>query len=155
MRNPLIASGIIIFLMSLGFLFEANEGHSQLGTQRAGIFLPTGATPVTASATGTTAATTATLAADSPGLRNTYICGFSIHATATGAAVGDATVTGTVGGTMHFSQFTQALATGMVPIDRTFTPCVPSSAPATAIAVVTAAPGSGGVVSVSAWGYQY
>jgi hypothetical protein len=111
------------------------------------------AVPITASATGTTGATTATLAGVAS--KTTYLCGFSIRATATAAAVGNATVTGTVTGTLNFSQFTQALATGMVPLEPNIgSVCIPASATNTGIAVISAAPGTGGVVSVTAWGYQ-
>lgn len=111
------------------------------------------ANPVTNSATGTTAATTATL----PGAagKTTYICGFSIRANATAAATGNATVTGTVSGTMNFTQWTAPAASG---IGITEPPlgaeCIPASAANTPIAVNSAAPGAGGIVSVSAWGYQ-
>jgi hypothetical protein len=110
------------------------------------------ATPITASATGTTAATTATLAAATT--KKTYLCGFAIRANATAAATGNATVTGTVTGTMNFTQWTAPTASGIGTVEETFYPCIPSSAVNTGIAVVSAAPGTGGVVSVSAWGYQ-
>lgn len=112
---------------------------------------PTGAVPVQASATGTTAATTATLAAASSA--KTYICGFSIRANATAAATADSTVTGPTT-TMHFSQWTAPLASGIGLTEMIFTPCIPSSAINTGISAISAAPGSGGVVSVTAWGYQ-
>jgi hypothetical protein len=114
---------------------------------------PNGATPITASATGTTAATTATLAA-STGSR-TYICGFSIRANATAAATGNATITGVVTATLNFTQWTAPLASGIGTVEERFEPCIPSSAVNTGIAVISAAPGSGGVVSVSAWGYTF
>jgi hypothetical protein len=114
---------------------------------------PSGATPITATATGTTAATTATLAA-SGGAPKTYVCGFSIRANATAAATGNATMTGVVTATMNFTQWTAPTASGLGVTEMIFTPCIPSSATNTAIAVVSAAPGTGGVVSVSAWGYQ-
>jgi hypothetical protein len=113
---------------------------------------PVGAVAETASATGTTAATTATLAATSG--KTTYVCGLSIRANATAAATGNATVTGTVTGTLNFTQWTAPLASGLGTTEETFNPCLPASATNTAIAVVSAAPGIGGVVSVSAWGYQ-
>ncbi len=111
-----------------------------------------GGVPETASATGTTAATTATLA--TAAATTTYICGFSIRANATAAATGNATVTGTITGTMNFTQWTAPLASGVGVTEEIFSPCIPASAVNTSIAVVSAAPGSGGVVSVSAWGYQ-
>ena len=113
---------------------------------------PLTAVPITASATGTTAATTATLTAVSG--HTTYICGFSIRANATGAATGNATITGTITGTLNFTQWTAPLASGLGVTENTFSPCVPASAVTTSIAVISAAPGSGGVVSVSAWGYS-
>lgn len=117
-----------------------------------GASYPAAATPITASATGTTAATTATLAAVTG--KTTYICGFSIRANATAAATGNATVTGTITATLNFTQWTAPAASGIGLVEETFSPCVPASATNTAIAVVSAAAGSGGVVSVSAWGYQ-
>lgn len=112
---------------------------------------PAGSTPITISATGTTAATTATMATGAS--ITTYICGFSIRANATAAATGNATVTGTITGTLNFTQWTAPLASGLGVTEEVFTPCVPASAVNTGIAVVSAAPGSGGTVSVTAWGY--
>lgn len=111
-----------------------------------------GGVPETISATGTTAATTATLATGAA--VTTYICGFSIRANATAAATGNATVTGVITGTMNFTQWTAPNASGVGVTEEVFVPCIPASAANTTIAVVSAAPGTGGVVSVSAWGYQ-
>lgn len=113
---------------------------------------PNGATAITASATGTTGATTATLAASAS--LHTYICGFSIRANATAAATADSTVTGVITGTMHYTQWTAPAASGIGLTEQIFSPCIPSSAINTGIAVISAAPGSGGVVSVTAWGFQ-
>lgn len=113
---------------------------------------PATAVPITASATGTTAATTATLTNVSGHL--TYICGFSIRANATAAATGNATVTGTKTATMNFTQWTAPNASGLGVTEEVFSPCIPASAVSTSIAVVSAAPGTAGVVSVSAWGYS-
>lgn len=113
---------------------------------------PNAATAETASATGTTLATAATLAA-SVG-KTTYICGFSIRANATAAATGNSTVAGTITGTLNFTQWTAPLASGIGITEMIFTPCVPASTTNTTIVVTSAAPGSGGTVSVSAWGYQ-
>lgn len=112
---------------------------------------PDGATPITASATGTTAATTATLAGTSG--KTTYACGFSITSGATGATQAAATVTGTITGTLNFIEKVPALP-DISELKETFSPCVPASATNTAIVVHSAAAGSGGVVAVSAWGYQ-
>jgi hypothetical protein len=113
---------------------------------------PATAVPITASATGTTGATTATLTNVSG--HTTYICGFSIRANATAAATNNATVTGTITGTLNFTQWTAPLASGIGVTEEIFSPCVPASAVSTSIAVVSGAPGSGGVVSVTAWGYS-
>lgn len=118
-----------------------------------GLVYPAGSTPINASATGTTGATTATLPANAS--KATYICGFSIRANATAAATADSTVTGTVTTTLHFTQWTAPFASGIGITEIAFSPCIVSSATNTAIAVISAAPGSGGVVSVSAWGFQF
>lgn len=127
-------------------------GSATIGNVGAVSQYPATAVPVTASATGTTAATTATLAASAS--IKTYICGFSIRANATAAATANSTVTGTVTGTLNYTQWTAPLASGIGLTEQVFMPCVPSSAINTGIAVISAAPGSGGVVSVTAWGYQ-
>jgi hypothetical protein len=106
---------------------------------------------VTASATGTTGATTATL----PALQGQtlYLLGFSINSTATAAAAGNATVTGTISGTLNFEMGT-GVSPAVVVTQETFgTWGIPASAVNQAIAVVSAAPGAGGVISVTAWGY--
>jgi hypothetical protein len=113
---------------------------------------PATAVPITASATGTTTATTATLTNVTS--HTTYICGFSIRANATGAATNNATVTGTITGTLNFTQWTAPLASGLGVTEEVFSPCIPASAVSTSIAIVSGAPGSGGVVSVTAWGYS-
>lgn len=113
---------------------------------------PASATPITASTTGTTAATTATISATAS--VTNYLCGFSIRANATAAATGNATVTGTITGTLNFTQWTAPAASGLGVTEEVFVPCVPASAANTAIAVISAAPGTGGVVSVTAWGYR-
>ena len=112
-----------------------------------------GKTFVTASAIGTTAATTATL----PGAagKTTYLCGFSIRAAATALVVGNATVTGMLGGTLNFTQVTLASTVGVGVVEPPLGhQCIPASAVNTAIAVNSAAPGTGGAVSVAAWGFQ-
>jgi hypothetical protein len=113
---------------------------------------PAGAVPITASAVGTTAATAATL----PGVaaKTTYVCGFNISANATAAVTGNATVVGTISGTLNFTNWAAPLASGLGTIQQFFTPCVPASAVNTGIVITSAAPGVGGTVSVSAWGYQ-
>lgn len=111
---------------------------------------PSFAGPITASATGTTGVTTATLPAFAG--QTTYICGFAIDANATAAIAGNATVTGAVSGTLNFTQ-PVPVAPAVGTVNRSFIPCIPGSALNTAIAVNSIAPGTGGVVSVTAWGY--
>jgi hypothetical protein len=59
-----------------------------------------------------------------------------------------------VSGTLNFTQWTAPLASGVGITEMIFTPCVPGSGANTAIVATSAAAGSGGVVSVTAWGYQ-
>lgn len=113
---------------------------------------PDGAIPITQTATGTTGATSATLAAHAT--RTTYICGFSIRANATAAATGNSTVSGTITGTLNFTQWTAPNASGIGITEMIFSPCIPGSAVNTTISATSAAPGTGGVVSATAWGYQ-
>lgn len=113
---------------------------------------PSGATPITASATGTTGATTATLAGTSG--KTTYLCSMSIRSNATAAATGNATVTGTITGTLNFTHWTAPLASGIGITEMIFSPCVPASAANTGIAIISSAPGAGGVVSSTGTGYQ-
>ena len=124
----------------------SSRGGLSVGSQ-----YPAGAVAETASATGTTAATTATLATSAG--NTTYICGFSIRANATAAATGNATITGTISTTLNWTQWTAPNTAGLGVTEELFSPCIPASAANTSIAVVSAAPGAGGVVSVSAWGY--
>lgn len=151
--SELAIARLLALLLAL-FFTSAAFAQTYPAVQPARPALPVGSTPVTASATGTTAATTATLPAATNG-QNTYVCGFSILANATAAATGAATMTGVVSGTMTFEQWTAPLASGMGNTSAAFNPCIPSSAANTAIAVVSAAPGSGGNVTVNVWGYYY
>lgn len=113
---------------------------------------PVTAVPYTASATGTTAATAATLTGAAS--VTTYVCGFSIRANATAAATANSTLAGTISGTLNFTQWTAPLASGIGITEMIFSPCVPASAANTSIVLTSAAPGAGGVVSVSLWGYK-
>lgn len=117
-----------------------------------GVVYPAGSTPINASATGTTAATTATLAANAS--LHTYICSLSIRSNATAAATGNATVTGLASTTLNYNHWTAPVASGVGVTEQIFSPCLVSSAANTGIAVISPAPGSGGVVSVTATGYQ-
>jgi hypothetical protein len=113
---------------------------------------PAGATAVQGSATGTTSATSATLAATAG--KTNYVCSISIRANATAAATGNATLSdGTK--TFNYTQWTAPLASGLGVIEPSpFEPCYPASAANTAWTLTSAAPGTGGVVSVAISGYQ-
>lgn len=113
---------------------------------------PSGATPITASATGTTGATTATLAGTSG--KTTYICWYSIRANATAATTVTNTITGVITGTLSSIMWVAPAASGIGLDEMIFNPCVPASATNTGIAAVSGAPGSGGLVSSKAGGYQ-
>lgn len=113
---------------------------------------PSGATAITASATGTTAATTATLAGTTG--KTTYICSLSVRANATANTNVTDTVTGVITGTLSRALWVPANTVGLGIDEMIYTPCVPASATNTAIAVVSGAPGTGGVVTVNATGYQ-
>lgn len=111
---------------------------------------PSGATASNGSTTGTTGATSTTLAAQVGATE--YVCGISIRANATAAATGNATLSdGTK--TYNFTQWTAPNASGLGIIEEVFTPCRPASGTNTAWTLTSAAPGTGGVVSVAIWGY--
>jgi hypothetical protein len=112
---------------------------------------PSGAVPLTATATGTTAATVATLSGTAG--KTTYICGFTISADATTALAAAATVTGTISGSLNYIQNVGA-ATAAGVLTQTFNPCIPASATNTAIVITSAAAGLAGNTSVNGWGYQ-
>ena len=138
-----IGAGIAILFALASSAFGASAGY------------PIGATPITVSATGTTLATAVTLPAVAG--QTTYLCGFSIRSTANVAAVGTATVAGTLGGTLNYTHWTGPVAGGggLGILEPPFGPdCVPASATNVAIVVTSAAPGTGGTVSVTAWGFQ-
>ena len=112
---------------------------------------------LTSASSGNVAAATATATlAATPGYLN-RICGFEITSSgSTGAAVVSGTVTGVAGGTMTFTYTTVAGATlANAPLVVPFTPCVPASAPNTAIAVSLPSLGAGNTnATVSAQGYR-
>lgn len=115
------------------------------------VVLTTTYAQITISTIGTTAATTATLAGVSA--KTTFICGFAISSDATAALAGNATVTGTVSGTLNFIQ-NVGTATSAGVLTQTFNPCIPASAANTGIVVNSIAAGVGGNTDVTAWGYQ-
>lgn len=112
---------------------------------------PSGAVPITASATGTTGATVATLAGVAS--KTTYIAGFIITADATAALAGAATITGTITGSLNFIQNVGS-ATSAGILQQNFIPPIPASAANTAIVITSLAAGTGGSTAVTAWGYQ-
>jgi hypothetical protein len=112
---------------------------------------PSGATAVQGSTTGTTAATSTTMAATAS--VTNFVCQISIRANATAAATGNATLSdGTK--TYNFTQWTAPAASGLGVVEEIFNPCYPASATNTAWTLTSAAPGTGGVVSVAISGYQ-
>lgn len=127
------------------------DGAGNLGGSNS-TALPTGATPITVSATGTTAATAATL----PGVsgKTTYISGFTISSDATAATVGNATVVGVITGTLTYRQSVGAVASATATLSQNYNPPIPASATNTAIVVTSAAAGTAGNTTVNAWGYQ-
>lgn len=158
MRLEYLLGEQMVWGLSAGVLLVTalliHAAHAQtFGTVTAGSPYPVGSTPVAASASGTTAATTATLPASL--VTRTYICGFAIDSSATAVAVGNASITGVTGGTMNFNQPTQAAASGVGVLNRSFIPCLPTAGVNTAVVVTSAAAGAGGVVTVNVWGYQY
>jgi hypothetical protein len=104
---------------------------------------------ITGNATGSTSAVVGTLAAATG--KTTYICGFDVSAIGGTAAVGPVTVAGTIGSSLVYQM--SSLAAGTT-LSRTFTPCIPANAAATAITVTTTADGSASAVDVNSWGYQ-
>jgi hypothetical protein len=107
--------------------------------------VPTGAI-ITGNATGTTSAVVGTLAGFVG--KTSYICGFSVSSTGS-AAVSPITVAGIVGSNMVF----QNLSAGAGILQQAFYPCIPASAPNTAITVTTTADGTATAVNVNSWGF--
>lgn len=114
--------------------------------------IPAGSTAITNSNTGTTAAVSATLAGVSG--KTTYICGFTITSGGTTAALAqNATVAGTISGTMNFTYVDVSSGQGLLGI--AFPICLPASGQNTSIVVTAPAGGTGTVAAVSTWGYQF
>jgi hypothetical protein len=107
-------------------------------------------TALTVSTTGTTAQITATLTGAAG--RWTYICGFVLtSAGTTTATLGNATVAGTISGTMNFTYSFVSSGQGLLGV--AFPGCITSSAPNTSIVVTLPAGGAGTTAAISAWGY--
>ena len=101
---------------------------------------------ITGNATGSTSAVVGTLPAFVG--KTTYICGLSVSSTGS-AAISPITVAGVVGSSMIFQNVTAG--TGI--LQQAFYPCVPASAPNTAITVTTTADGTATAVDVNSWGF--
>lgn len=113
---------------------------------------PIGAVPYTSSATATTTGAVATLAGAAS--VTTYICGFSVRANATAATTVNIVVSGTISGSLNFTQWVAPAASGLGLAEMIFPRCIPASAANTSIVVTGGAPGAGGVNSTTAWGYK-
>jgi hypothetical protein len=136
-------------LNSPGAISQTTDGTTN-GVRQTSQY-PSGATAVQGSNVGTTAATATTLAATAS-ITN-FVCQISIRANATAAATGNATLSdGTK--TYNFTQWTAPAASGLGVVEEIFNPCYPASAVNTAWTLTSAAPGTGGVVSVAISGYQ-
>ena len=147
------------FLALLSGLAIAAVAALSLGTEQAPAqrdFCPDPAsaavcTPLTGNAAGTTGAVVGTLAATAGKL--TYICGFNVSSIGGTATVGPITVAGLVGSSQVY-QVPVNSAAGAIVVTQTFKPCIPASAPNTAITVTTTANGTASAVDVNSWGYQ-
>ena len=108
-----------------------------------------GATFITGNATGTTGAVVGTLTAVAN--KTTYICGFDVSAIGGTATVGPITIAGTITGSMTYEL---ASSVSGNTLGRTFTPCIPASAPNTNITITSTADGSATAVAVNSFGYN-
>jgi hypothetical protein len=104
---------------------------------------------ITGNSTGTTGAVVGTLAAATGKFTN--ICGFAVSVIGGTAAVGPITVAGTVGSSLVYQGSSTAAG---ITLTQNFWPCIPSSAPNTAITVTTTADGTATAADVNSWGYQ-
>lgn len=111
---------------------------------------PLGSTPFVGSNTGTTGAVAVSIPG-LPGVRN-YICGFSIS-TLEGVTAANTAPTVSSGGISFTYQINNAASTANT-FSQTFTPCLPSGAANSAIAVTSPANANASVVDVNVWGYQ-
>jgi hypothetical protein len=105
---------------------------------------------INGNAQGTTGAVVATLAAVAA--KTTFICGFDVSAIGGTAAVGPVTVAGIVGSSQIYQVTSTAVGVLFGPMN--FNPCIPASAPNTAITITTTADATATAVDVNSWGYQ-
>lgn len=135
-------------------LTTAHAGQIQLsarGGVLAGSQYPAGAIPISAPALGTTGVVTATLAGLT--LATTYMCTMSVRSNANAAATGTVIVTGP-STTLTYAHWTGVNSLGMGVTEMIFSPCLPASAAGANIVISSPAPGTGGVVSIDATGYN-
>ena len=104
---------------------------------------------ITGNAAGVTGAVVGTLAA-SVG-KYTYICDFDVSAIGGTAAVGPIVVAGIVGSSKTYQASSSAVG---ITLSKTFTPCLQSNAPNTAITITTTANGTATAVNVNSSGFQ-
>lgn len=132
------------------------NGNLNVNIANGGGSYPSGATPITAdSGNVADAIATATLAAAAA--KTTYLTGFVVSAS--GATAGlpvTGTITGVVGGPLHFTfVFPAGVLVGAVPLVVNFEKPIPASAVDTAIAIALPAGGAGNTnATVNATGYQ-
>lgn len=110
---------------------------------------PSTAVAITAVGTGSTGAVTATLAASAS--LHTYICSVEVSAIGGTAAVGPITITNLMGNTFTINLAASAAGNNY---NRTFSPCIPTSAINTTIVITTTADGTASGVAVNASGFQ-
>jgi len=140
-----------LLLIALLSLFGLSAEAQPLVTNTNNSLYPVNSTPITASVAGTTGSTAATLPATAT--TTTYICGFVITSGGTSAAlVVNATVAGTITGTLNFSYVFVSSGQGLLGV--AFPQCIRASGQNTAIVVTAPAGGTGTTVAVTAWGFQ-
>lgn len=106
---------------------------------------------ITASATATTASFSSSLAAVAG--RTNYICGFVITSGGTTSAeVVNATLTGTISGTLNYAYVFPSSGQGVLGV--AFPQCIIASGANTAITVTVPGGGTGTTAALSIWGYQ-
>ena len=137
-RSSLPGAAAVLAAAAFFFIFVAPAFAQTPG-------VPIGAI-ITGNATGSTSAVVGTLVAVAN--KTTYICGFSVSSTGS-AAISPITVAGIVGSSMVF----QNLSAGAGILQQAFYPCVPASAPNTAITITTTADGTATAVNVNSWGF--
>lgn len=146
-------------ITSIGYnyVWNGTTWDRQRGTANAGLSVAPYGVNMVAQVASSGNVANATATATLPGAvgKTTYATGFSCESGgATAAADVDITLTGALGGTMHFAFDGGALATGNA-IPRTFNPALPASAPNTALVISMPALGAGNTnATCNIEGYQ-